>query len=162
MCWSCDQNLIQISFYYSGVPPYKLLWEEKSWGWFIFFLIFFMNLKEGAIIAAKWKYVLGYFQFIRTPRHETTTLKGSRNINHILGKFKNKLVPVFFTWQRLSFAFRRIISKLIIFRFIKDLICHWNSFITLPTDRCLELGPEHSLTLKYLFSVYPKIIHHKI
>lgn len=41
---------------------------------------------------------------------------------HSLGKFKNKLVPVFLMWQRFSFVLRGIVSKLIIFRFIEEII----------------------------------------
>ena len=34
----------------------------------------------------------------------------------------------------------------------------WNYFIPMPNCKCLELGPEYSLIVKCLFSVYPVII----
>lgn len=128
-----------MSFYHTRVPPYKLRREEKSWGVIHFFLTSFINLKVGAIIAAEWKYIMRIFPVYKDC--ETRECNTERIVKyHSLGRFKNKLVPVFLIWQKFRFPLRGIVSKLIIFRFIKEIIYYWNYLITLPICRCLELG----------------------
>lgn len=84
-------------------------------------------------------------------------LKGSRNLSLQTSLRWHPCLSFWF--DRFTFAFKRMASELMISRFRKGLTCHWNYFITLLNCKCLELGPEYSLILKCLFSVYAVLVH---
>lgn len=138
-----DPDLIQISFYSLWCLLSNYVERRNPEGWCNFFLSSSSNLKKGAIITAKWKYAMRASPPTRTKSQESTVLTGYE-ITILWENLKTNLVPVFLVWRRFSFVPKRMVSKLTIFKFIKELINHWSPFVTLPIYKCLELGPEYS------------------